>query len=68
MLVTGPTGSGKSSTQASIIDIINGKKHYRVVTIEDPIEYLSPNHKNSTINQQEVGQDTRQFPLRLALP
>jgi len=68
VLVTGPTGSGKSSTQASIIDSINEKKHYHVVTIEDPIEYLHI-HKNSTINQREVGQDTPDFPsaLRAAL-
>ena len=68
VLVTGPTGSGKSSTQAAIIDIINEKKHYHVVTIEDPIEYLHI-HKNSTINQREVGNDTRDFPsaLRAAL-
>src|SRR5689334_23321804 len=68
VLVTGPTGSGKSSTQAAIIDVINEKKHYHVVTIEDPIEYLHL-HKNSTINQREVGNDTRDFPsaLRAAL-
>src|SRR2546425_1753359 len=68
VLVTGPTGSGKSSTQAALIDIINDKKHYHVVTIEDPIEYLHT-HKNSTINQREVGHDTRDFPsaLRAAL-
>src|SRR5258705_8669239 len=68
VLVTGPTGSGKSSTQAAIIDIINEKKHYHVVTIEDPIEYLHL-HKNSTINQREVGHDTKDFPsaLRAAL-
>src|SRR3977135_3463873 len=68
VLVTGPTGSGKSSTQASLIDIINDKKHYHVVTIEDPIEYLHT-HKNSTINQREVGHDTPDFPsaLRAAL-
>lgn len=68
VLMTGPTGSGKSSTQAAIIDIINEKKHYHVVTIEDPIEYLH-NHKNSTINQREVGQDINDFPsaLRAAL-
>jgi twitching motility protein PilT len=68
VLMTGPTGSGKSSTQASIIDIINEKKHYHVVTIEDPIEYLH-SHKNSTINQREVGHDTKDFPsaLRAAL-
>lgn len=64
VLVTGPTGSGKSSTQAALIDIINEKKHYHVVTIEDPIEYLHI-HKNSTINQREVGQDTRDFPSAL---
>jgi len=64
VLVTGPTGSGKSSTQAAIIDIINEKKHYHVVTIEDPIEYLH-SHKNSTINQREVGSDTRDFPSAL---
>jgi twitching motility protein PilT len=64
VLMTGPTGSGKSSTQAAIIDIINEKKHYHVVTIEDPIEYLHA-HKNSTINQREVGQDTKDFPSAL---
>jgi twitching motility protein PilT len=64
VLVTGPTGSGKSSTQASIIDIINEKKHYHIVTIEDPIEYLHL-HKNSTINQREVGHDTKDFPSAL---
>jgi twitching motility protein PilT len=64
VLVTGPTGSGKSSTQAAIIDMINEKKHYHIVTIEDPIEYLHM-HKNSTINQREVGYDTRDFPSAL---
>src|SRR5436190_3052563 len=68
VLVTGPTGSGKSSTQAAIIDIINEKKHYHIVTIEDPIEYLQA-HQNSTINQREVGHDTKAYPsaLRAAL-
>lgn len=68
VLLTGPTGSGKSSTLAAIIDIINETKHYHVVAIEDPIEYLHT-HKNSTINQREVGHDTRDFPsaLRAAL-
>ena len=68
VLMTGPTGSGKSSTQAAVIDIINEKKHYHVVTIEDPIEYLHT-HKNSTINQREVGHDIKDFPsaLRAAL-
>jgi twitching motility protein PilT len=64
VLMTGPTGSGKSSTQAAIIDIINEKKHYHVVTIEDPIEYLH-SHKNSTINQREIGHDTKDFPSAL---
>jgi twitching motility protein PilT len=64
VLVTGPTGSGKSSTQAAIIDIINEKKQYHIVTIEDPIEYLHL-HKRSTINQREVGHDTRDFPSAL---
>ena len=68
VLMTGPTGAGKSSTQAAIIDIINERKHYHVVTIEDPIEYLHA-HKNSTINQREVGHDIKDFPsaLRAAL-
>lgn len=68
VLVTGPTGAGKSSTQAAVINIINEKKHYHVVTIEDPVEYLHT-HKNSTINQREVGHDTPDFPsaLRAAL-
>ena len=68
VLITGPTGSGKSSTLAAVIDIINESKHYHVVAIEDPIEYLHT-HKNSTINQREVGHDTKDFPsaLRAAL-
>jgi twitching motility protein PilT len=68
VLLTGPTGSGKSSTLAAVIDIINEQKHYHVVTIEDPIEFLHQ-HKNSTINQREVGSDTKDFPsaLRAAL-
>src|SRR5262245_17112144 len=68
VLVTGPTGSSKSSTQSAVIDKINEKKHHQIVTIEDPIEYLH-SHKSSTINQREVGHDTRYFPtaLRAAL-
>jgi twitching motility protein PilT len=68
VLITGPTGSGKSSTLAAVIDIINENKHYHVVAIEDPIEYLH-SHKSSTINQREVGHDTKDFPsaLRAAL-
>ena len=68
VLITGPTGSGKSSTLAAVIDVINENKHYHVVAIEDPIEYLHT-HKSSTINQREVGHDTKDFPsaLRAAL-
>ncbi len=68
VLVTGPTGSGKSSTLAAIIDLINETKSYHIVTIEDPIEFLH-SHKQSTINQREVGSDTKDFSsaLRAAL-
>src|SRR3954463_9557941 len=68
VLLTGPTGSGKSSTLAAVIDIINETKYYHVVTIEDPIEFLHA-HKCSTINQREVGSDTKDFSsaLRAAL-
>ncbi|MER3429736.1 MAG: twitching motility protein [Blastocatellia bacterium] len=68
VLLTGPTGSGKSSTLAAIIDQINETKSYHIVTIEDPIEFLH-NHKKSTINQREVGSDTKDFAsaLRAAL-
>ncbi len=68
VLVTGPTGSGKSSTLAAIIDRINDTKSYHIVTIEDPIEFLH-SHKKSTINQREVGSDTKTFAsaLRAAL-
>lgn len=68
VLVTGPTGSGKSSTLAAIIDLINELKYYHVVTIEDPIEFLHI-HKNSTIHQRELYSDTSDFAraLRAAL-
>jgi twitching motility protein PilT len=60
ILVTGPTGSGKSTTLASIIDKINTDRHDHIVTIEDPIEYLHP-HKGCLVNQREVGADTFGF-------
>jgi twitching motility protein PilT len=60
ILVTGPTGSGKSTTLASIIDRINTDRHEHIVTIEDPIEYLHP-HKGCVVNQREVGADTNGF-------
>lgn len=60
ILVTGPTGSGKSTTLASIIDFININRHDHIVTIEDPIEYLHP-HKGCLVNQREVGADTKGF-------
>jgi twitching motility protein PilT len=68
VLVTGPTGSGKSTTLAAVIDIVNRQQHYHIVTIEDPIEFLH-SHKNSTINQREIGSDAKDFPsaLRAAL-
>ncbi len=64
VLVTGPTGSGKSTTLASIIDKINTERHEHIVTIEDPIEYLHP-HKNCLVNQREVGADTTSFKKAL---
>jgi len=68
VLVTGPTGSGKSSTLAAVIDRINETANHHIITIEDPIEFLH-HHKSSTINQREVGSDTKDFPsaLRAAL-
>ncbi len=68
VLVTGPTGSGKSTTLASMIDLINTKEKSHVLTMEDPIEFLH-NDKNCYINQREVGTDTADFneALRRAL-
>ena len=60
LLVTGPTGSGKTTTLAALIDQINQERHEHIVTIEDPIEYLL-NHKNCLVNQREVGSDTKSF-------
>lgn len=68
VLVTGPTGSGKSTTLAAIIDLINATKKYHVVTIEDPIEFIH-DHKLGTIHQRELHSDTPDFAsaLRAAL-
>ena len=63
-LVTGPTGSGKSTTLASSIDKVNTDRHEHIMTIEDPIEYLHP-HKNCLVNQREVGADTKNFKTAL---
>lgn len=60
VLITGPTGHGKTTTQAAIIDLINETRACHVVTIEDPIEYVHE-HKNSIVDQREVGGDTRSF-------
>lgn len=64
VLVTGPTGSGKSTTLAALINEINEKNAYHIVTIEDPIEYLHT-HRHSTINQRELGSDTTSFAMAL---
>ncbi|HEY0377245.1 MAG TPA: type IV pilus twitching motility protein PilT [Pyrinomonadaceae bacterium] len=68
ILVTGPTGSGKSTTLAAMIDKINNDRHDHILTIEDPIEFLH-NHKSCLVNQREVNADTRGFAeaLRTAL-
>lgn len=60
VLCTGPTGSGKSTSLAAMIDKINREKHQHILTVEDPIEYLHP-HKNCLVNQREVGADTHGF-------
>ena len=64
ILVTGPTGAGKSTTIASMIDSVNTNRHQHILTIEDPIEYLHP-HKNCIVNQREVGADTDSFKKAL---
>ncbi|QIK75138.1 type IV pilus twitching motility protein PilT [Nocardioides piscis] len=61
VLMTGPTGSGKSTTLASLIDLINSTRGCHIITVEDPIEYVH-DHKMSAVNQREVGTDTANFP------
>lgn len=60
VLVTGPTGSGKTTTLASLINIINEKRNVHIITVEDPIEFLH-SHKKSIVNQREVNADTKSF-------
>lgn len=68
VLVTGPTGSGKSTTLAAVIDRVNQSRDAHIITLEDPIEYLHP-HKMSMVNQREIGIDTQSYAdaLRAAL-
>jgi twitching motility protein PilT len=69
VLVTGPTGSGKSTTLATLIDFINSNRQDHIVTIEDPVEFVHPDNKKCLIRQREVGEHTRSFKraLRAAL-
>ena len=64
VLVTGPTGSGKSTTLAALIDLVNSTRADHIVTVEDPIEFLHK-HKSSIVNQREVGTDTHSFAAAL---
>src|SRR5215213_347259 len=64
VLVTGPTGSGKSTTLASMIDMINEERHEHIMTVEDPIEFLHK-HKNCVVNQRELGSDATSFSAAL---
>lgn len=64
VLVTGPTGSGKSTTLASLIDMINKNRQAHIITLEDPIEYVH-NHKQSIVNQREIGSDSNSFQSAL---
>ena len=60
VIITGPTGSGKSTTLASLIDIINSEQQKHIITLEDPIEYIHT-HKRSLVNQREIGEDVESF-------
>jgi twitching motility protein PilT len=64
VLVTGPTGSGKSTTLATLLDIVNTEQDAHIMTVEDPIEFLH-SHKRSIVNQREVGMDTKSFAAAL---
>jgi twitching motility protein PilT len=64
VLVTGPTGSGKSTTLAALVDVVNSERPVHIMTVEDPIEYLH-RHKLSVVNQREVGADTHSFAAAL---
>jgi twitching motility protein PilT len=64
VLVTGPTGSGKSTTLAAMIDLINRRREEHILTIEDPIEFLHQ-HKSAIVNQREIGSDAPDFALAL---
>lgn len=64
ILITGATGSGKTTTLASLINYMNDHESFHIITIEDPIEYIH-SHRKSIVNQREVGQDTRNFALAL---
>ncbi|MDX6254322.1 MAG: twitching motility protein PilT [Frankiales bacterium] len=64
VLVTGPTGSGKSTTLAALVDLANRQRHDHIMTVEDPIEFLHQ-HKSCIINQREVGEDTHSFQAAL---
>src|SRR2546422_5465027 len=64
VLVTGPTGSGKSTTLAAMIDRINTTRRCHILTVEDPIEYIH-HHKKCIVNQRELGADTNTFPIAL---
>ena len=68
ILVTGPAGSGKTTTLAAMVNLINTERQCHIITLEDPIEYLH-SHKKSIINQREIGSDSESFPnaLRAAL-
>ncbi|MGQ9824365.1 MAG: type IV pilus twitching motility protein PilT [Desulfotomaculales bacterium] len=64
VLVTGPTGSGKSTTLAAMIDLLNSERHCHIITLEDPIEYIHQ-HKKSIVNQREIGRDSLSFASAL---